>query len=274
MKSSRQAVLRVYFELLEQLLPDWQTAAMLRFGDLSCESRLGNSAKIAEIAAPFHKALKLPRNCRITGISHNLYFDRGQIAFRIECPDFRETPMGATFPEVQAVYQTSLQMTIRNPSCSDSPAGFVEGSAELDGIKSYFLRWDGLAVETKRVYDCNGVEVGIPFPDEVADELDKYFERKSLTAPPVEMDYSVTPNEVRALRDQQPCVLGGNFVRSDIDPITMDTVTPKPWLRPEGGIEVPPEIAAVKCWKCPTVTERRLPDGTAECYGCAEKPLF
>ena len=251
MKSSRQAVMRVTFELLEQLLPDWQTAAMLRFGDLSCESRLANSAKIAEIAAPFHKALKLPRNCRITGISHNLHFDQGQIAFRIECPDFRETPMGATFPEVQAVYQRMLEFQAFFEKIPDLNA-FAPGSVEVLSDRGYFLCWDGLAVETKRMYDCNGLEVGIPFPDEVADELDQYFERKSLTVPPVEMDYSITPNEVRALRDRQL----------------------KPWLRPEGGIEVPPEIAAVKCWKCPTVTERRLPDGTAECYGCAEKPLF
>lgn len=256
MKSSRQAVMRVHFELLEQLLPDWQTAAMLRFGDLSCESRLGNSAKIAEIAAPFHKALKLPRNCCITGISHNLHFDQGQIAFRIECPDFRETPIGATFPEVQAVYENKYEFNF-------TPTAEVQ----LQSISGYFLRWDGLAVETKRVYNCNGLEVGIPFPDEVADDLDKYFERKSLIVPPVEMDYSITPNEVRALRDRQPYVVGGD------DPL-------------QGGILVPPEIAesileSLKnrtsthlCWKCSTPTIRRLSDGTAECESCAEKPLF
>ena len=143
----------------------------------------------------------------------------------------------------------------------------LEAMKDRVNNRSYFLCWDGWAVETKRVYDCNGLEVGSPFPDEVADELDQYFERKSLTAPPVEMDYSITPNEVRALRDRQPCVVGGN------DPL-------------QGGILVPPEIAesileSLKnqtsthpCWKCSAPTIRRLPDRTAECESCAEKPLF
>ena len=270
MKSSRQAVLRVSFELLEQLLPDWQTAAMLRFGDLSCESRLGNSAKIAAIAAPLHKALKLPRNCRITGISHNLHFDQGQIAFRIECPDFRETPVGDTFSEVQAVYENKYEFNF-------GPTTEVQ----LKSASGYFFRWDGLAVETKRVYDCNGLEVGIPFPDEVSDELDKYFERKSLTAPPVEMDYSVTPDEVRALRDRQPYVVGGNFVRSDADLVTMGLAP----LNTSGeDSEISPgllelmkrhrELIPNFCWKCSAPTIRRLPDGTAECEKCKEQPLF
>lgn len=127
MKTTRQAIMTVSRQLLEDLLPDWWTAVQLPHGDL------------------LKQVLKLPANCQITNISQvaklaantSVFFYNEQIAIRVECPDFVETPAGALLPEVLAIYQ--------------SPTGLVK--------ESYFLFWDGPAVATKRVYGPDGKEM-------------------------------------------------------------------------------------------------------------------
>ena len=106
MVTTRQAIMCVSRHLLEELMPDWQTVALLRYGELveECSSelvRLSDSDKVAELAAPFHQVLKLPSDCWITGISAAHSFRRDEIAFRIASPDFVETPEMVTLPEVR-----------------------------------------------------------------------------------------------------------------------------------------------------------------------------
>lgn len=149
MVTTRQAILRVSRPLLEALLPDFRTVALLRYGEL-VEPRLGPStdvaAQVATIAAPFHQVLKLPADCRITGIAMHpsLYFDRDEVTFRIESPDFMETPEGGMLPEVQAMYSNV-------PSIDDK-----------DCAEMHFFKWEGTAVETRRIYGPDGVEVQPP----------------------------------------------------------------------------------------------------------------
>lgn len=144
MKTTRQAVLCVSRELLEQLLSDWKMVALLRFGDL-VDSSFSIVEKFAKLAKPYHTSLKLPANCCITGISHTYRFQYDQVAFRIECPDFVETQEACMLPEVQAVYQGSLYWN-NGPNTG------------------YFLRWGGPAVEMRREYgpDGNVIKVGPP----------------------------------------------------------------------------------------------------------------
>ena len=145
MKATRQAVMRVSRQLLEELMPDWKTAAVLRYGEL-IEERLAPD-RVAEIAEPYHKALKLPTNCRITGISIGFGFDHDEIGFRIESLDFVETLEGNMLPEVQAVYRTRVQMACNgNDGLEPLPLGFDEGTLRLDGTTSYFAGWAGPAV--------------------------------------------------------------------------------------------------------------------------------
>ena len=173
MKASRQAVVFVDRQLLEELLPGFKTAALLRFGELLLEELLSgfenSTERLADLAGPFHMALKLPGNCRITGasslrsapwpagISPHHRFEYDQVAFRIECPDFVETAPGNMLPIVGAVYQNSLDMRVTGPGMNQD--GFAPGSVEVVGSSGYFLRWDGSAVAVRREYGSDGVEV-------------------------------------------------------------------------------------------------------------------
>lgn len=132
MDVTRQAVMMVDRELLERLMPDWETRARSRYGDM-VDGRL--PADVEAIAAPYHAALKLPANCSITGIATNFFMDR--VMFRIACLDFVETERGEPLPEVWAVCQSVHE----------------EGKPDW----SYFLRWGGPAVETHREYGFDGV---------------------------------------------------------------------------------------------------------------------
>ena len=158
--SSRQAILRVHRLLLEQFLPDWQTVARLRYGDV-LDGRAYPPERAEEWAAPFHKALKLPADCKITGISYSGddWLCKDEIVFRIESPDFVETPYPNRLPEVTAVYQRSLVMQIDNPDGCDG--SIKPGSAEIIGETGYFLKWTGPAVTTQRTYGPSGEEVSI-----------------------------------------------------------------------------------------------------------------
>lgn len=53
---------------------------------------------------PLHKALLLPADAAITGVSAALFFDRDEIAIRIESPSFVATEPGNCFPCVMAEY--------------------------------------------------------------------------------------------------------------------------------------------------------------------------
>lgn len=151
---SRQAILKVSRELLEQLLPDFEHVAMLRYGEL-VNSSLSTAERVASIVEPFHKALKLPSDCRITGISLHVAFEKDLIAFRIESPDFVETGPWDTYPDVQAIYLTQYNFLI--DSCV---LDFAALEARYDGSDSYFQQWFGPAVETRRIYGPDGsVEV-------------------------------------------------------------------------------------------------------------------
>lgn len=174
--TTRQAVLRVDRRLLEELLPDWRTALLLRYGDV-LEGWMYPPEEASEWAQPFHDALKLPSTCFVTGLSTLLYFDRDQIALRIDSPDFVETVRGEHLPEVQAVYQ----------HIRDYP--FTADRVRFDGATGYFLCWAGEAVEMRRIYGLDGrvVIIGPPVArcqavydglaqEEQAEVLSKLFE--------------------------------------------------------------------------------------------------
>lgn len=145
MKTTRQAVMKVSRQLLEQLMPDWETAAQLRYGQM-----IGGRfpADVDVISIPYHMALKLPDSCSITGISSQLHFYSDEIAFRIESPDFVETEHGCRLPEVQAVYQNKYEFNFK-PT--------VE--VQLQSATGYFLCWAGPAVAVQRTYGPDGKEV-------------------------------------------------------------------------------------------------------------------
>lgn len=50
-------------------------------------------------------ALKLPPDCHITGLSHDLYFHEGSWALRVESPNFSVVPFGGYAPLVMANYR-------------------------------------------------------------------------------------------------------------------------------------------------------------------------
>lgn len=118
MSKNRQAIMLVSRPLLEDLLPNWQTVVKLRYGDVTEQDR---PEALEDLVKPFHDALQLPANCRITGISASYYFHRDEVAFCLECPDFIETVEGQRVPRVVAVYIRTIDTT-------------------------QFLRWEGPAV--------------------------------------------------------------------------------------------------------------------------------
>ena len=138
MNTTKQAVMYVNRKLLEELLPDFENVALLRYGDL-VNNQLSVTEKLAEMAKPFHTALKLPASCWITAISPHCRFINDEVTFRIESPDFVETQEVCTLPEVRALYQTVHK----------------EGKPDW----SYFLRWEWPAVAVQRMYDSAGNEI-------------------------------------------------------------------------------------------------------------------
>lgn len=152
MKTTRQAMLKVNRSLLESIMPDWETAARVRFGEM-VDGRLPKD--VEQIAEPYHTALKLPANCRITGISNLYAFNRDEIVFRIESPDFVETPSCDMLPEVRAVYQRTLSFGAMLKKIEDFRE-FAPGSVEVLSDQGYFLCWDGPAVAVPRVYGPDG----------------------------------------------------------------------------------------------------------------------
>lgn len=91
MKTSRQAIMRVSRELVEQVWPEGIGQTML--GDVLGERYEG-----------LRKALRLPADCIITGVSLHLDMHRDLIAMRVQSPEFIETAEACTLPEVEAVY--------------------------------------------------------------------------------------------------------------------------------------------------------------------------
>lgn len=152
MKLTRQAVLCVGRELLESLLPDWQTVAMLRYGSLT-EPSLDGIDRVEALARPFHRALKLPADCQITGISQHYRFNQDQIAFRIASPDFKETLPWNILPEVEAVYNRLYHSVMEDGI--PMPGTNTEASG-------YFLRWTGPAVAVHRTYGPDGNVIPTP----------------------------------------------------------------------------------------------------------------
>ena len=142
--------MKVHRDLLEQLMPDWQTRARARYGDM-LDDRLPKD--VEAIANPYHLVLKLPADCKITGMSNQIYFYSDEIAFRIESPDFVEVEPGNQLSEVQAVYQRTLEFRALSEK--------IPGSVEILTDRGYFLRWEGTAVETRRTYGPDGKEVTI-----------------------------------------------------------------------------------------------------------------
>ena len=68
MRTTRRAIMCVSRQVLEELLPDFEKVALLRYGFL-LESELSTPKKIAMLTASFHKVLKLPSNCHIVTIN-------------------------------------------------------------------------------------------------------------------------------------------------------------------------------------------------------------
>lgn len=256
-KPSRQAVMKVSRELLEHLLPDWRTVAMLRYGEL-VESRLSTSEKVHELAAPFYKALKLPLNCKITGIStgRNDWFYQDQIAFRVESPDFKETTYCGRLPEVQAVYQTKHRAVLH-----------PDGTLVLQKPGGYFLCWTGEAVAVQRVYGPDGEELHgekvCPAPDELPDNLSERIEM---------MRQDIARQGVAATAAYYGADLpaeAGGFLLPEGSEELLEA------LEEKGVLDGKPVSALSRpCWRCGSPTGRRLTDGTAECRGCSEKSLL
>lgn len=53
------------------------------------------------------QVLKLPDNCQVIGLSHDLYFREDCWALRVESPDFSVVPFSHTCPPVYATYQST-----------------------------------------------------------------------------------------------------------------------------------------------------------------------
>lgn len=275
MKTTRQAVMKVSRELLEQLMPDFRTAVLLRFGDLVVEGQLTIADKLKELAVPFHRALKLPANCRITGISHTYVFDRDEIAFRIESPDFVETPFGCVLPEVQEVYQNSLTMRISEPHGDE--CSFEPGSAEIVKQSGYFLRWDGLAVAVHREYGPDGEELPT---DGISAKL--RFDQPGYDWGITELFEKTKKDAIRQGVARQAAMYAAVDFGCD--------VTPDPSvseLEQRATLNGLPVYSMKPCWKCGVPTARYLDSvdeqsgdllvgrlGTPECLKCAEKPLL
>lgn len=49
--------------------------------------------------------LKLPNNVTIVAVSDELYFETGDIAIKIECPDFRPVPAGNHIQSIDPFYK-------------------------------------------------------------------------------------------------------------------------------------------------------------------------
>lgn len=91
---TRQAIMMVSTHLLLDILPAGKT--------IDCVAdKLGAAVDYVWL----HAALLLPADCRITGVSMSLGFDRDQIAIRVESHDFPETEEGCHLPEVRAWYE-------------------------------------------------------------------------------------------------------------------------------------------------------------------------
>lgn len=231
MRISRQAVLRVSCDLLSA--PD-----------------------VEAIANPYHLALKLPANCRITGISNQIYFYSDEIAFRIESPDFVETEPCNVLPEVVALYMDHGKSTIYNQHW------IVES-------RGYFYCWDGPAVETRRTYGPDGKEVtvGQSFSHHAE------FQRIKVNAD----DWGLT---------EAAEVVARRRLEIDLRAIPLEPKHPTypsrvKWTDEDGrvkatsvGYGVLPAWQLAPCWCCQSSTARRLPDGVAECQDCAEKSLL
>ena len=84
-------------ELIARLMPPGTTVQWL-------DSELGTVKAFGEGYEKLHKALKLPANCRITGVSPHVRFANNEIVLRVESPEFVETPEGGTIPTVEAYY--------------------------------------------------------------------------------------------------------------------------------------------------------------------------
>ena len=90
-KTCREAVMRCSRELIEGLLQPGQV--------IDCVAdRIGVKYDW------LREALRLPPDCKITGVSVGAYFSANQIAIRIACPAFQETAEAETLPSVEAIY--------------------------------------------------------------------------------------------------------------------------------------------------------------------------
>ena len=243
---TRQAVMKVSRELLEELMPDWQTRARARYGDM-VDDRLPKD--VEAIAGPYHLALKLPANCRITGISADLLFLYDQIAFRIESPDFVETKPGSQLPSVNAVYHNRYEFNFE-----------LTDEVQLKSATGYFLRWDGPAVETCRTYGPAGKEVRVEAVS-VGYGVEKGIHPVVAETAQLLKPRSLAPGEKLKGADGYALPEGSEAVLKE--------------LKEKGVLEGKPvSIFPCPCWRCQSPTSRCLPDGVAECRDCAEKSLL
>lgn len=95
----RVAVMRISGTLLRSLLPEYRMV-----GIINGACGLIPTDEHDRQAAVIHKALLLPDNARITGISAVMHFAKDEILLCIECPDFVDVPEGCTAPEVICWY--------------------------------------------------------------------------------------------------------------------------------------------------------------------------
>lgn len=277
MGTTRKAILRVSRPLLEALLPDFRTVAVLRYGEL-VEPRLGPStdvaAQVIELAAPFHRALKLPASCHIAGISVGYLFDRDEVAFRIESPDFVETPEGGPLPEVTAVYQHRNNFL------------FTSGQVKFEGSSGYFLCWSGPAVETRNTKQ-DAIRQGVKAarvaytPGGLPCEGCGSLLLGRLTEMRLCPDCQARELRGLKLRPIQPGEkLGEELVEADLhDPQLLQKVIKDTRATLNGlPVHFTDEVSCYRgnapCWRCHSPTTRRLPDDNAECQGCAEKSLL
>ena len=244
MKPNRQAILCVSRELLESLLPDWQTVAMLRYGSL-VKSPADVLDRIDVLARPFHQALKLPVDCQITGISQHYRFNQDQIAFRVTSPDFIETMPWNRLPDVEAVYQPVKE------------AGIPDWS--------YFLRWDGLAVAVHRTYGPDGTVLPTPTLNGLPIHKVEGHGISKRTAPYVMISLEDMAEEANKLGGQEGgyCGPGVAELAEEMNKLV-------------GQQEPDPLVMLYRCWNCGVLTSRLLPteETTAECLDCAKKPLL
>lgn len=112
MSTTQQAILNVSCELIRTILPEGKTVADLE----------GLADESGQRFAWLGEALKLPASAKVTGVSTALRFPYDEVALRVECPDFVETPPGNRLPEVGLVITTGTNG------------------------KWAFLRWEGAAV--------------------------------------------------------------------------------------------------------------------------------